>query len=64
MTAPVTSPLTLLDTLDDPKLFADAFRPKASWAAWRTCSRRCSRWIRPRTISTRYRSTPAARRGP
>jgi hypothetical protein len=27
--------VTILDTLDDPPLFAPAFRPAASWAAWR-----------------------------
>jgi hypothetical protein len=31
-----TSPVTLLDALDDPHLFAPAFHPTASWSAWRT----------------------------
>jgi hypothetical protein len=40
MTASRMRPIvTLLDTLDDPKLFQNVFRPTASWAAWRTVLR-------------------------
>jgi hypothetical protein len=36
MTPARMRPMSLVDTLDDPQLFQDAFRPTASWAAWRT----------------------------
>jgi hypothetical protein len=34
-----TNPVTLLDALDDPQLFAPAFHPTASWGAWRSALR-------------------------
>jgi hypothetical protein len=31
--------MTIVDTLDDPELFAGAFAPRGTWPAWRTCLR-------------------------
>ena len=36
MTPSRMRPMSLLDTLSDPQLFQDVFRPAASWSAWRT----------------------------